>query len=380
VVRRFHENGNISPSLQYFCEAACKNSLQSLKFTVYNVHYIKEWLHDFTVEPNGLNAIESGGTTQMWEPLKLFRNLSSLEFESNPKTSNPAFERDLKTLTTSNEPVVHVFAMYRQLLAYTRAFERHHSFRAAMDTSKLVQSLPAQHAVSLAGGGWNGDMPLHLIDTPFRDFTNRRGSTWGHPVELGLWRARVTSDHNDLAPFKIEQAGVVWSLESQYQRIMAAETTFQQYIKAEKMKWGMLEADRQRGKTTHATNTHQKMAEGLVHLENFASTFTRDLAFQVTCNLRDRRRVFDEIYSTMPREMALKKVEMTLEMDNYEEWRGWFRTAAEDMDKQFLEIRAARRALFECDSDGHHGCDVDLETARIDEPVDWDVNERIIWP
>jgi hypothetical protein len=36
--------------------------------------------------------------------------------------------------------------------------------------------------------------------------------------------------------------------------------------------------------------------------------------------------------------------------------------------------------LFECDSDGQHGCDIHLERARIDEPINWDVNEWMIGP
>jgi len=173
---------------------------------------------------------------------------------------------------------------------------------------------------------------------------------------------------------------VLWCLESQYQRIAAAETSFQRYVKTEKRACGILGTGSERRHQPNEVDYYHKTIEGLVHLEEFSKTFTRELTFEVACRIRGRQRVFDETYNSMPREIALKKVELALELDDFIGWRRWFRIAAEDMDGQFLEIRAARRRFFDCDPDGDHGCDIDLEKARTDEPIDWDINEPTIGP
>jgi len=49
------------------------------------------------------------------------------------------------------------------------------------------------------------------------------------------------------------------------------------------------------------------------------------------------------------------------------------------LDRQYLEIRAARKALFTCDTSPLLGCDIDIEASKCDEMIDWDVFEpRII--
>ena len=47
------------------------------------------------------------------------------------------------------------------------------------------------------------------------------------------------------------------------------------------------------------------------------------------------------------------------------------------MDRQWLDIRKARRALFENDlkDDGNDGCKIDVEASRYDGAIVWDVME-----
>jgi hypothetical protein len=50
--------------------------------------------------------------------------------------------------------------------------------------------------------------------------------------------------------------------------------------------------------------------------------------------------------------------------------------AADVMDKQYMEIREARKNLFELDkSEADCGCEIDIERWRFDERIVWHVDE-----
>lgn len=56
------------------------------------------------------------------------------------------------------------------------------------------------------------------------------------------------------------------------------------------------------------------------------------------------------------------------------DFRRMFKTALDDMDLQYLEIRQARKALFDYDGAGDSHF-IDLELERCDEMIDWSVCE-----
>lgn len=202
VVRSLKDNGNPSPAFQYFCEAAYESFQQSLTISVYSIFEISKWSNGFYKLPCWPNRTEHEELTQMWQPLEICRNLDALNFEANPEVRNPDLEQELKSLVTSDAPVVHVFTMYRQLLAYAQAFERHHPFKAAMDTCKRVRLLLVPPRISSNGGSWDGSPSLDHVNTPFLYFTCSPACAYS--VEFALWGARMANDRTDLAGFKDE--------------------------------------------------------------------------------------------------------------------------------------------------------------------------------
>lgn len=48
------------------------------------------------------------------------------------------------------------------------------------------------------------------------------------------------------------------------------------------------------------------------------------------------------------------------------------------MERQYLEIRAGRKAIFESDKLGEHGVDIDLELDRVDEALHLDSTEEVL--
>ena len=54
-----------------------------------------------------------------------------------------------------------------------------------------------------------------------------------------------------------------------------------------------------------------------------------------------------------------------------------FKRAFDEIDVQYLRIRAARNVLFEYDKSGEISFKIDVEAWRCDEPVDWDAHEPL---
>jgi hypothetical protein len=48
----------------------------------------------------------------------------------------------------------------------------------------------------------------------------------------------------------------------------------------------------------------------------------------------------------------------------------------EDLDAQYLQIREARKHLFDWDVLNQRGCDIDLEKSRCDDKIDWLKEQR----
>jgi hypothetical protein len=70
------------------------------------------------------------------------------------------------------------------------------------------------------------------------------------------------------------------------------------------------------------------------------------------------------------------------EQEDFEEFTAVFKMVCDDLDKQYLEIRKARRELFQWDisDDVEVEIDIDLQLSRRDEMVNWDVNEPDLAP
>lgn len=103
------------------------------------------------------------------------------------------------------------------------------------------------------------------------------------------------------------------------------------------------------------------------------------------------QRHWDLAYDNLPRETMLRGFAILMEQiatrNTRDRWGedialdGWgegicdlFKKLVDDMDRQYLEIRAARKELF-ADDIAIFGVKIDLQKSRCDEMVDWSVDE-----
>lgn len=80
-------------------------------------------------------------------------------------------------------------------------------------------------------------------------------------------------------------------------------------------------------------------------------------------------------FKLQAREINLTTLERSYDYKDWTRYVEIFKQLVNDMDTQYLEIRAARKALFDHDTLGERGCDIDCESWRCDEKVKWDVYE-----
>jgi hypothetical protein len=109
-------------------------------------------------------------------------------------------------------------------------------------------------------------------------------------------------------------------------------------------------------------------------VEDYAKSFVRDAPWTTQVNIRRIQHEYDLGYSTLPRELLLHQLGKDFESKGYclsqDKSFLLFKLAVDDMDKQLLEIRKARKELFDMDFEDF-GHDIDLELWRCDEIIDW---------
>ena len=275
---------------------------------------------------------------------------------------NTDFKAKVKALVESDQPIQHLFKMLRNLVVYAQSFERCEQYRRDMNPTYGIASCLLSGAHSFPE-----------IENPFM-----RGPI--HPVENALLIASKACDDDDIEAFKPARKLVIEYLEPQYQRIAVAATLVAVLVKKRK-KPGYL-FDPKSPKLGFKCRYNSDYTALTLLLEDFAKSFNRDMPAMTRYHIRSCQRKFNLSYSTQPREVLLKQISDCLE-DQYsstgDDFVKWFKAAMDDMDSQYLQIRASRKALFDHDT-GNWGCDLDLELWRCDEMVDWGVNEPELQP
>ncbi|KAH6723735.1 hypothetical protein BKA61DRAFT_686504 [Leptodontidium sp. MPI-SDFR-AT-0119] len=319
------------------------------------------------------------------KPLKLLRNiprfqLGELEKVDVPDTARssvpvqsiairPEYREDLTRLVQGNSHSLRVFEIYEKLLAYAQSFERHRPFSVYMD-SKWGRARD-QHGARLLGPEdiWYRAYQKKfdpLKAHPFKKFLR-------HPVEMNLEIASLASEDNDLESFRSARKAVIQYLEPQYKRIKAASSELKEFIKHEKQNPGPC--------PSYCPYPYFQTCEEVIYLsliEDYHQSFVRDAPTNIRRVMRRWQREFELIYSTGKREIAIKKLSNWVELLDMTEgsrrtpgWRVWAKEAVDDMDEQYFQIQASRKALFEADPDGDYGCgEFDAENSRSDEMVE----------
>jgi hypothetical protein len=318
------------------------------------------------------------------QPLTMLRNIASLKISevegsdlpypydpSQPLVSNnipQELKVSLKTLVEGDTPIKYVFMMYEKLLEYAQAFERNPRFRSEMSP---VWGLARRNRDE---GGRRGFAAREY--NPFKQHPL-------HPVEMNLEMASIASEDNDADAFKQARSAVLEYLEPQYQRMVAQAAAMAEFVKGENRH------RRERGWPSLFQGFDyppQKdlLTTCLLFLEDYAAAFVRDVPSHTKFHIRKEKDEFDFAYSTLERELMMKMLcniqALRSMVSATKEWRKWFKGAVNDMDRQYLAIRKARKALLDFDADDDYGCNIDLELWRCDEMIKWGSIEPILRP
>jgi hypothetical protein len=283
----------------------------------------------------------------------------------------------LAPMLQMNEPAVRVFKMHQRLTEYAQTFER-----CLLYKQQMVFSMDRNFIGSMNWTNWTGQPKSPYVQG-------------GHPLEKGLHDATEASYFNRLDVFKQKRAIVLDYLEPQYQKIVAATLALTEFIKEKKKKGGMLDPD---GYFRHDADH----TIAIILIEDLANSFRREMPHSTKASIRPRQEEFELEYDFLPRQTLLTelrlKYKQVIQHYRTRSWDGpdgWFRDSnknqgypnglhsfieslklvVKDMEAQYLEIRAARRRLFESDIKEDSECVIDVESYRCDEKIDWSVLE-----
>jgi hypothetical protein len=264
----------------------------------------------------------------------------------------------LTQLAQSNTPLECTYELYPVLLRYAQGFEQHSLFKNERFTE---EELGFQHRFYYQN-------PLH---NPFRN----EDAT--HPVEAALMRAKTASNYEHLLMFKKERLAVIEYLEPGYQRIFRAACRLRDFALDNKCDGGLFDVHRQYYAEGSHYGKNRQCATALVLLKEYIESFKRDMLLEIKTNIRLHQHIYNKFYSSLAINSFLQNLESAFETQDYDRFAGHYISAVDRLDAEYLEIRQARRELFEGGPPelNFRGCDVDLELSCFDKKVDWSVNE-----
>jgi hypothetical protein len=222
-------------------------------------------------------------------------------------------------------------------------------------------------------------------------FANPYRANLYHPVENALDHASAAVEIDALSYFLEARKNVLEYLEPQYRRIIGSALQMVEYVKEHKTAGGLQPFGHRSeawGNWTEYTrgiegNPSYLYSTGMVLVEECAKSFVRDAPWTKQVNIRRIQHDYGLSYSTLQRELLLHQLGKAFESKgcwkSLDKFLQLFRLVVDDMDKQLLEIRKARKELFDMDFEDF-GHDIDLELWRSDEMIDWTVSEPILEP
>jgi hypothetical protein len=199
-----------------------------------------------------------------------------------------------------------------------------------------------------------------------------------HTVEEGLEGARAAIQDNNVTLFKKHRAIVLNYLEEQYKRIVEAASSMVEYIKYEKREGKILDPMNEVGVFQIPT---EDLANLSLVLEDYAGAFRRSTTKETEIQMRILGKKYTSRYAFMPRELNMAQISQAFDNGDFDNILEGFRCAVDDMDTQYLEMRAARKKIFEFDILNERGCSINVEDCTLsDERINWAVREPEIYP
>ena len=104
------------------------------------------------------------------------------------------------------------------------------------------------------------------------------------------------------------------------------------------------------------------------------------MPLEIKSNIHLHQNIYNNFYSSLAINSFWQNAESAFETQNYDGFAEHFISAVDHSDAECLEIRQARKELFEggLPELNFRGCDVDLELSCFDKKVDWSVNEILV--
>ncbi|TGO24111.1 hypothetical protein BPAE_0112g00300 [Botrytis paeoniae] len=367
-------------SIENFCQAITQSPSISLEIALAPIGLEKcEESHWFRDE------VSYQEMKDMLKPLRMLRGVKKLRFRDASWDELPnvypynifwgkdcrsiipssILRKELRSITMGNSVVELSRGMYLRLVRYAQAFEAVDTFRSEMRYSSTgsIGRYLMNHGLCPGSNRW--------IHKP-RDPTTQRT----HPVERGLRRAEnLSSSEYNPGAFKLERANIVQYLEPQYQRAKLACFNITEFIKSQKRKDGMLSP-----KMSREWQSSMIAAEAMLLLERYEQALRRDFPYTDQIKHRANLRNTTSFYNNLPRNFLMRQATDAFDAMNWAFFISCFKRVVDDLDKQFMEMRRARKELFEDDKTLDIGCDIELDSKLCIEMIDWTEDEPKFGP
>ncbi|KAF7879483.1 hypothetical protein EAF04_000679 [Stromatinia cepivora] len=262
---------------------------------------------------------------------------------------------DLIALIQGSTEIERFHDMYYTFLIYAQSFERIGEFRDCM---------------ALACYDFRG----LFEENPFR-------GSWvcfdfyldSHPVESAIFEAsdilmRDWKGAQDIAQLKGLRSNTIKFLERQYQKIQKAADELVQFIKDQKKHGKLFDPTKLSSEFFYGDRD-----EAFVLLHNYAESFCRELTTATKIEICRLDGSYQKRFQLLPREIALRKCTNAYKDHNEEGFTKYFKSAVDDMDAQYIEIRNARKQLFKWDLKRPGDvAEIDVQPLKCDERIVWD--------
>lgn len=284
---------------------------------------------------------------------------------------------ELDTLVSGDSLVELISDIHLNLCKYAQSFERCEAFKKGMLYEYRTASTIREYRDSQQDRS-RGQLDYQHLAEARQNALNPFKCTPLHPVEDAIELATIASDEEHLQELKANRKRVLDYLEPQYQRVMKASTSLISFIKEHKRdNLDLFDPNFVSSKCEDRAIFRVACIKGYLLLRECVESFRRDIPFSTKENIALNAHDFKIKYKSLPRDIGIKRLKYLIEQQDFDfdVFIKVFKEVVDDMERQYREIRSARRKLFEFDTLNRRGCDIDEELWRYDGEIDWTVTE-----
>ncbi|KUJ10040.1 uncharacterized protein LY89DRAFT_675538 [Mollisia scopiformis] len=361
-------------SLSPLCCAIAQASPKSIEIAIVSLRRRLSWglqnrIFEECLEPlRALRKVGSISFTVAQEKDLIFVSQGEIRDNDPNYTPKASLLEELRGLVTSDCEREFLRPMYERLLRYAQSYERFQPFR-------LMMELSSRHTRIADEFGSEFDK-YHLIAEqtpyPYKE----------HPVELGLFDAKATILKNDGAHFRFFRNTVLEYLEHQHEKIMLTRENIIHFIKKGKVASGIFDLALAQRDSKLATSDipEYETNQGLLLLEDYAEAFIRELPFDNRAIFNRHKAKLKKVYHSREREELISQLYGAADDGNLPDFMILFKSAFDDLEKQYMEIQTARQLLFTADIFRDRGLEegLDIEEFTCEDGIDWAIDTSVL--